>query len=123
MIAPLTAACMAAVIEAYSLPAPDFWTILDHEHGRIGQVVQTSNKTVDIRPFHINSIEQGQYLRHAWAHIIRERARTGRGGREIIRARSHSLRLRIPVAALRPEAALQQPAVEGSESTPTGHSP
>jgi len=56
MIAPLTAACIAAVATAYDVPAATLWTLLAQEGGHVGQVVHNTNGTVDIGPFQINSI-------------------------------------------------------------------
>jgi hypothetical protein len=55
ILAPLTAACLAASAHAYRLPQPYLMAILKTEAGQVGQTVPNTNGTYDLGPFQINS--------------------------------------------------------------------
>ena len=55
LLAPLTAACLAAAAHSYQLPPVYLSAILKQEGGRVGQAVLNTNGTYDLGPFQINS--------------------------------------------------------------------
>ena len=55
LLAPLTAACLAAAAHAYHLPEPYLLAILKTEGGQVGQAVLNTNGTYDLGPFQINT--------------------------------------------------------------------
>ena len=66
MLAPLTAACLAAAAHAYQIPTAYLYAILAVEGGRVGQSVADKNGTRDLGPFQINS-GWGQSLGRFWS--------------------------------------------------------
>ncbi len=65
MLAPLTAACLAAAAHAYQIPTGYLYAILAVEGGHVGESVADKNGTRDLGPFQINSA-WGQSLAHFW---------------------------------------------------------
>lgn len=55
MLAPLTAACVAAAASAFSLGEPMLWTILRAEGGRVGACTPQANGTRDCGPAQVNA--------------------------------------------------------------------
>ncbi len=55
ILAPLTAACLAAAAGAYRIPESYLYAILAVEGGRVGQSVADKNGTSDLGPFQINT--------------------------------------------------------------------
>jgi hypothetical protein len=55
LLAPLTAACIAAAAHSYQLPSTYMFAILKAEGGHVGQEVRNTNGTYDLGPFQINS--------------------------------------------------------------------
>ena len=55
LLAPLTAACLAAAAHAYHLPETHLYAIMRTEGGQVGQAVRNTNGTYDLGPFQINS--------------------------------------------------------------------
>ena len=55
MLAPLTAACLAAAAHAYTVPGQYLYAILSVEGGQVGQSVSDRNGTHDLGPFQINT--------------------------------------------------------------------
>jgi len=55
VLAPLTAACLAAAAHAYHLPEVYLYSIMRTEGGKVGQAVLNTNGTYDLGPFQINS--------------------------------------------------------------------
>jgi hypothetical protein len=55
ILAPLTAACLAAAAGAYRIPESSLYAILAVEGGRVGQSVADKNGTSDLGPFQINT--------------------------------------------------------------------
>jgi len=55
VLAPLTAACLAAAAHAYHLPEVYLYSIMQTEGGKVGQAVLNTNGTYDLGPFQINT--------------------------------------------------------------------
>lgn len=55
MLAPLTAACIAAAAAAYGLAEPALWTILRTEGGRVGVCTVQANGLHDCGPAQVNA--------------------------------------------------------------------
>jgi hypothetical protein len=55
MLAPLTAACVAAAAAAYGVAEPALWMILKTEAGRVGACTAQANGTHDCGPAQINA--------------------------------------------------------------------
>lgn len=55
MIAPLTAACIAAAASAFSVAEPALWLILKTEDGRVGACTTQSNGMHDCGPAQVNA--------------------------------------------------------------------
>ena len=55
MLAPLTAACIAASAAAFNLAEPLLWTILRTEGGRVGACVLQASGTHDCGPAQVNA--------------------------------------------------------------------
>lgn len=55
VLAPLTAACIAAAAHSYQLPPAYMFAILKTEGGHVGQQVRNTNGTYDLGPFQINT--------------------------------------------------------------------
>jgi hypothetical protein len=55
LLAPLTAACIAAAAHSYQLPSAYMFAILKAEGGHVGQQVLNTNGTYDLGPFQINT--------------------------------------------------------------------
>ncbi len=55
MLAPFTAACVAAAAAAYGVAEPALWVILKTEAGRVGACTAQANGTHDCGPAQINA--------------------------------------------------------------------
>ena len=55
MLAPLTAACIAAAAASFNLAEPLLWTILRTEGGRVGACVLQASGTHDCGPAQVNA--------------------------------------------------------------------
>ena len=77
MLAPLTAACLAAAAHAYQLPQSYLYAILATEGGQVGQAVTNTNGSRDLGPFQINSVWGPAMARYWQVSVPRalERAR------------------------------------------------
>jgi hypothetical protein len=69
MLAPLTAACLAAAAHAYEIPQGYLYAILAVEGGRVGQAVLDSNGTSDLGPFQINTA-WGPAIARYWGESV-----------------------------------------------------
>jgi hypothetical protein len=66
ILAPLTAACLAAAAGAYRIPENYLYAILAVEGGRVGQAVPDKNGTSDLGPFQVNT-RWGRSLAQYWS--------------------------------------------------------
>src|SRR5215469_13200296 len=78
MLAPLTAACIAAAASSHNIPLPTFYAILTVERGTVGAARMNQNGTQDLGPFQINT---------TWLPALRAyfRLRENRASYELIR--------------------------------------
>lgn len=71
MLAPLTAACLAAAAHAYQIPESYLYAILAVEGGRVGEAVSNRNGTSDLGPFQINT-SWGDAIARYWRLPVSE---------------------------------------------------